>query len=83
MAGAGGYIAVAGRCRRQHRCMAWNEALAPQNPAQEVPLRHPADTDGPDSHCSAGRMGKGVKGWFYLCILLLVVKCFISSDDLR
>ena len=36
---------------------------APQDPAQEVPLRHPADTDGPDSHCAAGSMGKGVKKW--------------------
>ena len=83
MAGAGGHSAVAGRCRRQHRGLAWNEALAPQDPAQEVPVRCPADTDSPDSNCAAGSMGKRVKGWFYLCILLLVVKCFISSDDLR
>ncbi|MBR4511260.1 MAG: hypothetical protein IKO59_00490 [Bacteroidales bacterium] len=34
---------------------------APQDPVQEVPLRHPADTDGPDSHCAADCVGKRVK----------------------
>ena len=36
---------------------------APQDPAQEVPLRHPTDTYGPDSHCAVDCVGKRVKKW--------------------
>ena len=34
---------------------------APQDPAQEVPLRHPADTDSPVGHCAVDCVGKRVK----------------------